>query len=157
MMSDRSEKSSPLSSSVLHQSHAHIHHQPTNSPTLARPFGTISSHHSHAKDAVNQSTLRVYHLVRPTDHGNQDNNEDKLVTEVYLTRLLTMKGTLMNFIKRSLKMILTVNNGMTPLPMCIKYMFDFLDEQAIENGIDDEEVVGFLRGVLKEFKEIFIF
>lgn len=38
-------------------------------------------------------------------------------------------------------MILTVNNGMTPLPMCIKYMFDFLDEQAAENGIEDEEVV----------------
>lgn len=125
MLSDRSEKSSPVSSAVLHQSHSHIHHQATNSPTLGRPFGTISSAHSHARDGVSHSTLRVYHLVKPMDHGNQD-GEDKLVTEVYLTRLLTMKGTLLNFIKHSLKMILTVNNGLTPLPICIKYMFDFL-------------------------------
>lgn len=121
MLSDRSDKSSPISS-VLHQSHPHLHHQVTNSPTLARPFGTISS--SHIRDGIH-STLRTYHLVKPTEYGNQD-NEGKLVTEVYLTRLLTMKGTLMTFIKRTFKMILTVNNGITPLPLCIKYMFDFL-------------------------------
>jgi hypothetical protein len=45
MMSDRSEKSSPLSSTVLHHSHAHLHQQAINSPTLARPFGTMSSTH----------------------------------------------------------------------------------------------------------------
>ncbi|KAI6217562.1 Sema domain-containing protein [Aphelenchoides fujianensis] len=147
MLSDRSEKSSPMGSSVLHHhpSHAHLHHQTsTNSPTMNRaPFNTVSSHHSHgiSKDGGPQSTLRVFHLVRPSDHGPQEHQEDKLVAEVYLTRLLTMKGTLKHFIKRVLKVILSANTAAAPLPLCIKYMFDFLDEQAMEHGIDEPEVV----------------
>ncbi|CAD5219510.1 unnamed protein product [Bursaphelenchus okinawaensis] len=138
MLSDKSDKSSPLSihNNSLHQSHGHLHMGPTNSPTLSRPFGTASTGYN--KDANN--SVKVMHLVKPMDHCSQD-NEDKLVTEVYLTRLLTMKGTLKQFIKRNLKMILSVNNGVTPLPLCIKYMFDFLDEQAAEHGIDDPDVV----------------
>lgn len=137
MLSDRSDKSSPLSlhNSSLHQSHGHLQTGNTNSPTLNRPFGTASSGY---KDHGNSA--RVMHLVRPTDHGSQE-GEDKLVTEVYLTRLLTMKGTLKHFIKRTLKIILSVNNGVITLPLCIKYMFDFLDDQAAEHGIDDPDVV----------------
>ncbi|KAI6236464.1 hypothetical protein M3Y95_00160400 [Aphelenchoides besseyi] len=144
MLSDRSDKSSPISSALHHHpSHAHLHQQnSTNSPTMNRPFNTVSSAHSHGiKDGGAQSTLRVFHMVRPHDHGAIEHQEDKLVAEVYLTRLLTMKGTLKHFIKRVFKVILSANTGVAPLPLCVKYMFDFLDEQAMEYGIDEPEVV----------------
>lgn len=53
-----------------------------------------------------------------------------MVTEIYLTRLLTMKGTLQKFIEDVLETIFTASNGLNQLPPCIKYMFDFLDEQV---------------------------
>lgn len=44
--------------------------------------------------------MRVFHLVRPPNsnvsHGTEG-QEQKMVTEIYLTRLLTMKGTLQKF------------------------------------------------------------
>ncbi|KAI1715743.1 plexin cytoplasmic rasGAP domain-containing protein [Ditylenchus destructor] len=139
IMSDaRSEKSSI--SGPLHNS--------TNSPTLNRPFGmngyatgSTVSHGHHKHDPHGSSTLRVYHLVRPAaDHGPQD-NQDKMVTEIYLTRLLTMKGTLQRFIEELLLMIFSTTNGVCPMPPAVKYMFDFLDDQAREHGIVDPEVV----------------
>lgn len=56
-----------------------------------------------------------------------------MVTEIYLTRLLTMKGTLQKFIEDVLEMIFSTSNGVHPMPPCIKYMFDFLDEQVFFN------------------------
>lgn len=54
-----------------------------------------------------------------------------MVTEIYLTRLLTMKGTLQKFVEDMLEMIFSTKNGICPMPPCIKYMFDFLDDQVI--------------------------
>lgn len=68
--------------------------------------------------------------------------QEKMVTEIYLTRLLTMKGTLQRFVEDFLEMVFSVSGGISAsLPMCIKYMFDFLDEQAMEHGIMDPDVV----------------
>ncbi|VDN39646.1 unnamed protein product, partial [Gongylonema pulchrum] len=117
---------------------------PKQSPTLVRPFGTNSS--SQCKDM--ESNHKLYHLVRPSEHGPSD-QQDKMVTEIYLTsfrnafarfRLLTMKGTLQKFIQNLLEVIFstaTVNST----PPCVKYMFDFMDEQAREHGIEDDEVI----------------
>uniref|UniRef100_A0AC34RQY4 Sema domain-containing protein n=1 Tax=Panagrolaimus sp. JU765 TaxID=591449 RepID=A0AC34RQY4_9BILA len=115
LLSDRSDKSS-----------VSFH----NSPTLTRPFGTTSSN---GKD-----TMRVYHLVR--QQGEQDPQE-KMMSEIYLTRLLHMKGILQRFIENLFEIIFTTSNGPVRLPVCVKYMFDFLDDQAREHGIMDEDVV----------------
>ncbi|VDK55202.1 unnamed protein product [Cylicostephanus goldi] len=107
-----------------------------NSPTLSRPWvGTSSS--SASKDAEGQ---KLYHLVKPTEHGPSENQE-KMVTEIYLTRLLMMKGTLQKFINDLLEAIFSTSSRSAPLPAAIKYMFDFMDEQALEHGITDAEVV----------------
>ncbi|ETN84025.1 plexin cytoplasmic region, partial [Necator americanus] len=107
-----------------------------NSPTLSRPWvGTNSS--SNSKDAEGQ---KLYHLVKPSEHGPTENQE-KMVTEIYLTRLLMMKGTLQKFINDLLEAIFSTSSRSAPLPAAIKYMFDFMDEQALEHGITDAEVV----------------
>nr|CAD2193070.1 unnamed protein product [Meloidogyne enterolobii] len=90
-------------------------------------------------------TMRVFHLVRPPNsnvsHGTEG-QEQKMVTEIYLTRLLTMKGTLQKFIEDMLETIFSsTSSPQSPFPYCVKYMFDFLDDQAREHGIVDPEVV----------------
>ncbi|CAI4229576.1 unnamed protein product [Auanema sp. JU1783] len=82
---------------------------------------------------------KTYHLVKPTEHGPSESQE-KMVTEIYLTRLLMMKGTLQKFINDLLEAIFSTSRS-SPLPAAIKYMFDFMDEQALEHGISDPEVV----------------
>lgn len=116
LLSDKTDKSS---FSFIHN----------NSPTLTRqPFGTTGSKHSNEPCS---STLKVYHLVKPVaEHGMNHDNQEKMVTEIYLTRLLTMKGTLQKFIEDLLEVIFSTSNRVTALPACIKYMFDFLDEQV---------------------------
>ncbi|VDN05642.1 unnamed protein product [Thelazia callipaeda] len=108
---------------------------PKQSPTLTRPFGTNSS--SQCKDM--DSNYKLYHLVRPSEHGPSD-QQDKMVTEIYLTRLLTMKGTLQKFIQNLLEIIFSTASSNSAIP-CVKYMFDFMDDQAREHGIEDDEVV----------------
>ncbi|CAJ0569001.1 unnamed protein product, partial [Mesorhabditis spiculigera] len=107
-----------------------------NSPTLSRPFGTSSSSYSREHDTHN----KLYHLVKTPEHGPNDSNE-KMVSEIYLTRLLMMKGTLQKFINDLLEAIFSTGGNAGGLPYCIKYMFDFMDDQAQENGITDPEVV----------------
>uniref|UniRef100_F1KRH2 Plexin-A4 n=1 Tax=Ascaris suum TaxID=6253 RepID=F1KRH2_ASCSU len=110
------------------------------SPTLARPFGTNSSSQSKGLLSNMESNYKLYHLVKPSEHGPSD-HQDKMVTEIYLTRLLTMKGTLQKFIKDLLEVIFSTSSHNGSFPPCIKYMFDFMDDQAREHGIEDDEVV----------------
>uniref|UniRef100_A0A915ADH7 Sema domain-containing protein n=2 Tax=Parascaris univalens TaxID=6257 RepID=A0A915ADH7_PARUN len=110
------------------------------SPTLARPFGTNSSSQSKGLLSNMESNYKLYHLVKPSEHGPSD-HQDKMVTEIYLTRLLTMKGTLQKFIKDLLEVIFSTSSHNCSFPPCIKYMFDFMDDQAREHGIEDDEVV----------------
>ncbi|MFH4977135.1 hypothetical protein AB6A40_003844 [Gnathostoma spinigerum] len=111
-----------------------------NSPTLPRPFGTNSSSQSKGLLSNNEPVHKLYHLVKPSEHGPSD-QQDKMVTEIYLTRLLTMKGTLQKFIQDLLEVIFSTSGRNCSLPLCVKYMFDFMDEQAQQQGIDDQEVV----------------
>uniref|UniRef100_A0A915PJ57 Sema domain-containing protein n=1 Tax=Setaria digitata TaxID=48799 RepID=A0A915PJ57_9BILA len=125
---------------------------PKQSPTLTKPFGTNSN--SQCKDV--DSNYKLYHLVRPSEHGPSD-QQDKMVTEIYLTRLvssfflcvyselketklLTMKGTLQKFIQNLLEVIFSTAAPNSSIP-CVKYMFDFMDDQAREHGIEENEVV----------------
>lgn len=106
---------------------------------------------------------KVYHLVKPPfdDHisggggmgtqGREGSGKSaaaaaaaaaerthKAIPEIFLTRLLSTKGTIQKFVDDFLTTILTVNDA---LPPAVKWLFDLLDDAAHKYGITDPEVV----------------
>ena len=65
----------------------------------------------------------------------------KLVSEVYLTRLLATKGGMQSYVDDFFESVFSTAHGSNVLPCAIKYLFDFLDEQACLHGINDQDVV----------------
>lgn len=63
------------------------------------------------------------------------------MTEIYLTRLLTTKSTLKKYIDEMFQTILSPTFQHYAFPQAIKYLFDFLDDQALHYEIQDPEVV----------------
>lgn len=51
------------------------------------------------------------------------------------------KGTLQKFVDDLFETIFSTAHRGSALPLAIKYMFDFLDDQALLHGITDPEVV----------------
>uniref|UniRef100_A0A1B0D0Z4 Uncharacterized protein n=1 Tax=Phlebotomus papatasi TaxID=29031 RepID=A0A1B0D0Z4_PHLPP len=90
-----------------------------------------------------ENGLKYWHLVKHHDTDVQKEGErvNKMVSEIYLTRLLATKGTLQKFVDDLFETIFSTAHRGSALPLAIKYMFDFLDDQAILNGITDPEVV----------------
>ncbi|XP_077090611.1 plexin-B2a [Siphateles boraxobius] len=90
---------------------------------------------------------KVFHLVRPADELDEvkskrgsmkDKATTKAITEIYLTRLLSMKGTLQQFVDDFFRSVLCPG---TVVPPAVKYFFDFLDEQALKHdNVDDETI-----------------
>ncbi|XP_067247948.1 plexin-B2a [Chanodichthys erythropterus] len=90
---------------------------------------------------------KVFHLVRPADELDEvkskrgsmkDKATTKAITEIYLTRLLSMKGTLQQFVDDFFRSVLCSG---TVVPPAVKYFFDFLDEQALKHdNVDDETI-----------------
>ncbi|XP_030643312.1 plexin-B2a [Chanos chanos] len=90
---------------------------------------------------------KVYHLVRPADELDEvkskrgsmkDKAMTKAITEIYLTRLLSVKGTLQQFVDDFFCSVLCSG---TVVPPAVKYFFDFLDEQAQKHDVVDEETI----------------
>ncbi|XP_008585077.1 PREDICTED: LOW QUALITY PROTEIN: plexin-B3 [Galeopterus variegatus] len=95
--------------------------------------------------------VRLWHLVKATEEPEvakarrsslrereRERVRAKAIPEIYLTRLLSMKGTLQKFVDDTFQAILSVNR---PVPIAIKYLFDFLDELAEKHGIEDPETL----------------
>jgi plexin A len=80
---------------------------------------------------------KVWHLVKHDDSANISRTQ-KVISEIFLTRLLTTKGTLQQYIDDLFLTILRVD---TTIPPAIKYLFDFLDNAARRHNIIDAEVV----------------
>uniref|UniRef100_A0A8C5NCD7 Plexin-A2 n=1 Tax=Gouania willdenowi TaxID=441366 RepID=A0A8C5NCD7_GOUWI len=89
-----------------------------------------------------ESGVKVWHLVKNHDQTDQKEGErgSKMVSEIYLTRLLATKGTLQKFVDDLFETLFSTVCRGTALPLAIKYMFDFLDEQADRHGIHDMDV-----------------
>ncbi|KAF5893119.1 plexin-A2-like, partial [Clarias magur] len=89
-----------------------------------------------------ESGVKVWHLVKNHEHGDQKEAErgSKMVSEIYLTRLLATKGTLQKFVDDLFETLFSTVNRGSALPLAIKYMFDFLDEQADRHSIHDPDV-----------------
>lgn len=89
------------------------------------------------------SNLRIYHLVRPIDEHHYQNNKSserthKAIPEIFLTRLLSTKGTIQKFVDDFFNTILTANEA---LPPAVKWLFDLLDDAAKKHNITESEVV----------------
>ncbi|XP_018019923.1 plexin A3 isoform X1 [Hyalella azteca] len=86
---------------------------------------------------------KVWHLVRQqeTEQREGEQRSNKMVSEIYLTRLLSTKLTLQKFVDDLFETIFSIAHRGSALPLAIKYMFDFLDDQALQHGITDPEVV----------------
>uniref|UniRef100_A0A670XWZ8 Plexin D1 n=1 Tax=Pseudonaja textilis TaxID=8673 RepID=A0A670XWZ8_PSETE len=83
--------------------------------------------------------------VLPTDELNENkksyrqSHRKKVLPEIYLTRLLSTKGTLQKFLDDLFRAILSIRDDKPPL--AIKYFFDFLEEQAEKRGISDPDTL----------------
>lgn len=86
------------------------------------------------------SDIKVWHLVR---HNSDKDSErsNKLVSEIYLTRLLATKGTMQKFVDDLFETIFSTAHRGSALPLAIKYVLDFLNDQALQHGITDSEMV----------------
>lgn len=80
--------------------------------------------------------------VKPSEaDAHQEDERNKMVSEIYLTRLLATKGTLQQFVDDLFETIFSTAHRGSALPLAIKYMFDFLDDQALLHNISSPDVV----------------
>ncbi|XP_046407058.1 plexin-B isoform X3 [Ischnura elegans] len=93
-------------------------------------------------DIESSANMRVYHLVKPIDDPHYQSNKSerthKAIPEIFLTRLLSTKGTIQKFVDDFFNTILTANEA---LPPAVKWLFDLLDDAALKYCIYDPEVV----------------
>ncbi|XP_062930807.1 plexin-B2 isoform X2 [Cynocephalus volans] len=99
------------------------------------------------RHALLEEENRVWHLVRPADEVDEgkskrgsmkEKERTKAITEIYLTRLLSVKGTLQQFVDNFFQSVLAPGHAVPP---AVKYFFDFLDEQAEKHDIRDEDTI----------------
>ncbi|GFR87280.1 plexin-A4 [Elysia marginata] len=84
-----------------------------------------------------ESGFKEWHLVKHDDTWVKDGGV-KMISEIFLTRLLSTKGTLQKYIDDFFNNMLSVSPFVPPV---VKYLFDFLDHEAEAHGILDHEVV----------------
>uniref|UniRef100_A0A6Q2YN69 Plexin-B1 n=1 Tax=Esox lucius TaxID=8010 RepID=A0A6Q2YN69_ESOLU len=98
-------------------------------------------------DDGDEGGVKLWHLVKANEETDlpkhrrgslRDRERAKAIPEIYLTRLLSMKGTLQKFVDDLFTVILSTNQ---PVPMAVKYFFDLLDEQALQHNITDPETI----------------
>uniref|UniRef100_A0A8D2M6M0 Plexin-D1 n=1 Tax=Zonotrichia albicollis TaxID=44394 RepID=A0A8D2M6M0_ZONAL len=87
----------------------------------------------------------IWNQVLPTDESvehkksHRQSHRKKVLPEIYLTRLLSTKGTLQKFLDDLFKAILSIRDDKPPV--AVKYFFDFLEEQAEKRGITDPDTL----------------
>ncbi|RXN05275.1 plexin-B2-like protein [Labeo rohita] len=105
------------------------------------------NHDNHEERNALLEDDKVFHLVRPADELDEmkskrgsikDKSMTKAITEIYLTRLLSVKGTLQQFVDDFFRSVLCSGAAVPP---AVKYFFDFLDEQALRHENVDEETI----------------
>lgn len=112
--------------------------------TSAYYSGAIISTSNGGVDSGSSSNSTVYHLIRATDTPQQYHTSKmperthKAIPEIYLTRLLSTKGTIQKFVDDFFSTILAANET---LPPAVKWLFDLFDDAAKKYNITDPEVV----------------
>ncbi|XP_072239125.1 plexin-B1 [Leuresthes tenuis] len=96
---------------------------------------------------ADEGGLKLWHLVKASEETEQpkhrrgslrERERAKAIPEIYLTRLLSMKGTLQKFVDDLFTVILSTSR---PVPLAVKYFFDLLDDQARQHNINDPETI----------------
>ncbi|XP_062401701.1 plexin-B1 [Sardina pilchardus] len=96
---------------------------------------------------ADEGGVRLWHLVKASEEPElpkhrrgslRERERAKAIPEIYLTRLLSMKGTLQKFVDDLFTVILSTSR---PVPLAVKYFFDLLDDQAAHHGIADSETI----------------
>uniref|UniRef100_W5NBQ4 Plexin B3 n=1 Tax=Lepisosteus oculatus TaxID=7918 RepID=W5NBQ4_LEPOC len=122
---------------ILDQGHPVVHSSvsplaPTETPML---------------EAEEEGGLRLWHLVKSSEEPEipkhrkssvRERERAKAIPEIFLTRLLSMKGTLQKFVD---DVFLSILSTKRPVPIAVRFFFDFLDELAERHGIADAETV----------------
>ncbi|KAK1801501.1 hypothetical protein P4O66_004563 [Electrophorus voltai] len=96
-----------------------------------------------------EGVMRLWHLVKASEEPEmskhrrgslreRERERAKAIPEIYLTRLLSMKGTLQKFVDDLFTVILSTSR---PVPLAVKYFFDLLDDQAAQHNITDPETI----------------
>ncbi|XP_072328918.1 plexin-B1 isoform X2 [Scyliorhinus torazame] len=134
------------------------HYKVTDGATVALvPRLSKHIHHENHDYAAGEKTpmledadeggIKVWHLVKASEEPElprhrrgslRERERAKAIPEIYLTRLLSMKGTLQKFVDDLFQVILSTSR---PVPLAVKYFFDLLDEQALHHGITDTETI----------------
>ncbi|BES90369.1 Plexin B [Nesidiocoris tenuis] len=114
--------------------------QNCTTPYLDNSVPTILSA---AGDLDTTGNSHVYHLVKPLDDhpyitSKLSERTHKAIPEIFLTRLLSTKGTIQKFVDDFFNTILTANEA---LPPAVKWLFDLFDEAAKRHNIVDNEVI----------------
>ncbi|XP_077985100.1 plexin-B1-like [Glandiceps talaboti] len=129
-------------------------HNPDMAPDV------ISSHNSRThilreedeeeeeEEEEKDETMKVWHLMKSKHYytsgqnledgkskmgkkSKQKNKGTKVISELYLTQLITTKGTIQKFVEDVFRTLLSVERQQFPqFPKSVKYMFDFLDGLA---------------------------
>uniref|UniRef100_A0A673IMB6 Plexin-B1 n=1 Tax=Sinocyclocheilus rhinocerous TaxID=307959 RepID=A0A673IMB6_9TELE len=93
--------------------------------------------------------VKQWHLVKAGEEAelpkhrrgslrDKERERAKAIPEIYLTRLLSVKGTLQKFVDDLFTVILSTSQ---PVPLAVKYFFDLLDDQAAQHNITDPETI----------------
>ncbi|TWW56358.1 Plexin-B1 Semaphorin receptor SEP [Takifugu flavidus] len=134
------------------------HYKVPDGATMALVLSKHHLHDSHdympgektpALDDGEEEGVRLWHLVKAREESElpkhrkgsvreRGGERAKAIPEIYLTRLLFMKGTLQKFVDDLFTAILSTSR---PVPLAVKYFFDLLDEQALQHGITDPEII----------------
>ncbi|XP_068458490.1 plexin-B2b [Clinocottus analis] len=130
---------------------AHYNVRDNATLVLSKVFSIQQNYYQNQENHEERNALleddKVFHLVRPADELDEikskrgsikDKSMTKAITEIYLTRLLSVKGTLQQFVDDFFRSVLCSG---TVVPPAIKYFFDFLDEQALKHNNVDEETI----------------
>ncbi|XP_037837256.1 plexin-B2 [Kryptolebias marmoratus] len=129
---------------------AHYNVRDNATLVLSRVLHTKAFHQqqdSHDEKNALLEDDNTFHLVRPADEIDEvkskrgsmkDKAMTKAITEIYLTRLLSVKGTLQQFVDDFFRSVLCSGSVVPP---AVKYFFDFLDEQALRHDNVDEETL----------------
>ncbi|XP_016844903.1 plexin-B [Nasonia vitripennis] len=134
-----------LSPATMYATGPGIYFDSQHSPPMIIANGDVETGHT--------GSQRLYHLVRPVEEsqyatsmgfasgkvppGLHPERTHKAIPEIFLTRLLSTKGTVQKFVDDFLNTILTANDA---LPSAVKWLFDLLDEAANKHNILDPEV-----------------
>uniref|UniRef100_A0A8C7UCB7 Plexin-B1 n=1 Tax=Oncorhynchus mykiss TaxID=8022 RepID=A0A8C7UCB7_ONCMY len=107
----------------------------------------VPRHKTPMLEDADEGGVRLWHLVKASEEPElpkhrrgsvRERERAKAIPEIYLTRLLSMKGTLQKFVDDLFTVILSTSR---PVPLAVKYFFDLLDDQAQHHAITDPETI----------------